>query len=231
MVGDLGRRAAKEFSGSIIAQVQLPGAAKVEHTGESERSRYRSLECGEAQSKVASGGVSGHAEPLEVEPGEEIILVYVQSTVSAADVLKGARPAATRISYTAILHVPGCDAGFFQRMAKMAGIGEIVFRAPVAAVNKEDHGMRSISRRYSHVNKLIGVLAVRKAQIGVGRLLAENGFALHARQYRTAPLTSADRELVKAKIEQAEMACPRIGTTKFYFGRPGALSECDGAED
>jgi len=114
--------------------------------------------------------------------------VFAQGAVGAADVFKCSWPSAAGIAHATVFHVPGCDAGFRERVAKMSGIREIVFGAPVAAVDEEDDGMWAFSRGKARVDELIGVLAVRKTQIGPGRFLFQNGFALHAKQYRTARL-------------------------------------------
>ena len=51
----------------------------------------------------------------------------------------------------------------------MARVGEIVFCAPVAAVNKKHDRMRSLVLRDADVDKLIGIVAVGKAQVGLRR--------------------------------------------------------------
>jgi hypothetical protein len=63
----------------------------------------------------------------------------------------------------------------------MAGMSEVVFGAPEAAVDEENGGMRAFSGGKARVDELIRVLAIRKAQIGLGWFLAEDGFALHAK--------------------------------------------------
>ena len=186
MIWNFRGRSAEKSGGSVIAQVKFPGAMQVNDAGEREHMRNGALKSGEAKSKVASCGVAGDAELFQIEPGDGIILVLAQSAVGAADVLKRTGPSAAGISHTPVFHVPGCDAGIFQRVAKMTGVREVVFRTPEAAVDEEDDGMRAFSGGKARVNKLIGVLAVRKTQIGLGRFLAEDGFALHAEQYRTA---------------------------------------------
>lgn len=150
--------------------------------------RNGALKSGEAESQMASGGVAGDAELFEIEPGNGIVLVFAQCVVSAANVFKRSGPSAAGISHATVLHVPGCDARVFQGMAKMTGISEIVFGAPIAAMDEKDDGMRAFSGGKARVDELIWVLAVSKTQIGLGRFLVENGFALHAKQYRTARL-------------------------------------------
>src|SRR5690348_7122516 len=107
--------------------------------------RNRALKGGEAESQVASGGVAGDAELFQVEPGDGIVLMFAQCAVGAADVFKRSGPSAARVSHAAILHVPGRDAGIFERVAKMPGVSEVVFGAPEAAVDEEDDGMRAFS--------------------------------------------------------------------------------------
>src|SRR5579864_5127351 len=117
----------------------------------------------ETESEMATGGVSGDAELFEVEPRDGIVFVLAQCTVRAADVLKRSGPSTARIAHAPVLDVPTGDAGLFERVAKMSGVSEIVFGAPVSAVDEEDDGMRAFSGGNANVNKLIRVLAVRKA--------------------------------------------------------------------
>jgi len=63
----------------------------------------------------------------------------------------------------------------------VSGVSEIVFRAPVTAVNEEDDGMRTFAGGNANVDKLTWVLAVREAQIRLGRFLFQDSFALHAK--------------------------------------------------
>jgi hypothetical protein len=53
-------------------------------------------------------------------------------------------------------------------------------------VNKEDDGMRAFTCGKANVDKLIWVLSVREAEIGLRWFLLQNGFALHGEKYRTA---------------------------------------------
>ena|SRR5215831_12035499 len=144
------------------------------------------LKRGEANSKVAAGGVPGDAKSFQVEPRDGIIFVLEQSTVGLADVLKCSGPCAAGIAHATVFNVPGCDAGFLEPVAKMSCISEVIFGAPVAAVNEEDNRMRTFACGKANVDKLIWILSVRKAQISLRRFLFQDGFALHAKQYRTA---------------------------------------------
>ena len=186
MVGNIGGRAAEKGRSSVIAQVQLPGAAQVEHAGERKHMRYGALKRCETEREMATGGVSGDAELFEVEPRDGIIFMFAQCAIGAADILKCSGPSAAGIAHAPVLDVPGGDTGLLQGVAKMSGVSEIIFRAPIAAVNEEDDWMRAFSGRNADVNELIWVLAVREAQIGLRRFLFQDGFTLHAKQYRTA---------------------------------------------
>jgi hypothetical protein len=148
------------------------------------------LKRGEAERKVAAGGVSGDAELFEIKFGERIIFVREQCAIGAANVLKRAGPSAAGIAHAAVFDVPSRDAGFFERVAKMSSVSQVVFGTPVAAVNEEDDRMRAFARGKTNVNKLIWVLPVRKAQIRIRRFLFQDGFTLHAMQYKTAARNS-----------------------------------------
>ena len=119
--------------------------------------------------------------------------MFAQGVVGVADVFKRSGPSAAGIPHTAVFHIPGGDAGFRERVAKMAGISEIVLGAPVAAMDEEDNGMWAISRGKARLDELIWVLAVRKTKIRGGRFLIQNGFALHAEKYRTAVIATRFR--------------------------------------
>jgi hypothetical protein len=186
VVWNFSRRAAKEGSSRVIAQVKLPGAAKVKYAGKREHARYGGFKCSETNSKVPAGGVAGDTNPLEVKFDERVIFMRMQSTIDAADILKGSGPASAGIAHATILNVPGGDTDFFQRSAKMSRINKVVLSPPITAVYEEDHGVRAFAFRQAHVNKLVRVLAVRETQIGCGRLFAEDVFTLHASSIKQA---------------------------------------------
>jgi hypothetical protein len=154
---------------------------QINNAGERQHMRNGTLKGGETEGQMASGGVAGDAEPFHIEPGDGIILVFEQCMVRATDVLKSSGPSAAGIPHATIFHVPGGDASIFQRVAKMTGVSEVVFGAPEAAVDEENDGMRAFSDGKARVDELIGVVAIRKAQVRLGWFLAEDGFALHAK--------------------------------------------------
>src|SRR5689334_103866 len=186
MVWNFTGRTAKKRSGGVTAQMQLPGSAKVQHACKREDASYRTLKRGKTYGQVPSGRVSSDAESLKVEFGNGIVLVFEQGMVSAANVLKRPWPAAAGISHATVFHIPCGNTEFLQGIAEMPGVSEVVFGAPVAPMNEENHWVRSFSCGNPYVRKLIRVLPVGKAQIGVGWFFAENSFALHGKKYRTA---------------------------------------------
>src|SRR5215472_17377513 len=99
---------------------------------------------GQAEGKLSAGGVSGHAEPLDVELGVLVFTVLQQRVVGGTDVLKGARPSPARIPDAAVFHVPSSDAGVLQPVTQMARVVEVVLRAPIPAVDKKDYRMRGL---------------------------------------------------------------------------------------
>src|SRR5262249_16202258 len=103
----------------------------------------------------------------------------IEKTVRAAQVFKRARPSTAGISHATVLNVPCSNANLLQRIAEMAGVDQVILRAPIAAGNKQENWMWSFCRGQTHVNKLVFVLAVWNAQVRIRRLLGENGFALH----------------------------------------------------
>jgi hypothetical protein len=71
-------------------------------------------------------------------------------------------------------------------VTKVARVCEVIFGAPVAAVDEEDDRMRALASGKADIDELIWVLAVRDSQVRIGRFLFETGLALHAKQYRPA---------------------------------------------
>jgi len=110
----------------------------------------------------------------------------------------------------------------------MPSVSEIVFGAPVTAMDEKNYGMRPFSSRNTYVRKLIRVLPVGKAQIGVRWLLAENSFALHGKKYRTA---ARRKHSAKKRSGRPEGPARDYLNRIFYFGREAPLFECDGADD
>src|SRR5215469_9392133 len=160
MVGNIRRRTAEEFGDGVIAQVQFPGAAQVENAGKREDSRRGLLESGKGKSELASSGMACDTNSIDVEARSFAGRFGAKKLIGAADVGEGAGPSATRIAHATVFDVPAGDAAHFQRVAEMAGVSEIVFRAPVSAVNEKNHGMRTVAGGKMNVGELVGISAV-----------------------------------------------------------------------
>ena len=87
-----------------------------------------------------------------------------------ADILKRARPAATWLAGAAILDIPGREARRGQRGADEPKVGQIVARAPVAAMNTDHDWVRPMPGGNAQVAELLGSGAICDALVGVGRL-------------------------------------------------------------
>src|SRR5579859_1452235 len=131
MVGNLGGGTVQEFDDRIVAEMKLVGALQVDDSGERDYPRDGPFVGGEADGKLASGGVSHHYDFL----GVEIMLgrVLHEIVVGGADVGEGAGPASAIVAHAAVFEIGGGDAFCRQRGAEVAGMIEIVFGAPVAA--------------------------------------------------------------------------------------------------
>lgn len=178
MVRHLGWRAAKKTCDSVVAQMQLPAAMQIKHAGQREYASDGRFMGGKAECKLASGRVPGNAEALAIE-SRKFMLPVENEAKSGANIFKCPWPAATGIADAAVLNIAGGYADLFQRVAEMSGVSQIVFCAPVTAVDKKHHRMRRFALRDADINKLVGITAIGKAQIGIRRLGGQNVFARH----------------------------------------------------
>src|SRR5215831_10554808 len=197
MVRNFAGRAAQELSDRVVAQVKVPTAPQIEYAGQGQHARDGALMRREAQGKLSARGMSGDAHSAQIELGVAIVGLPAQSTVGAADIFKASRPSPARISHTAILDIPGGQARTLQRMTEMAGVGQVILSAPVAAMNKEDQWMRSFTGRQPNVCELIWICAVGEPKVRLRRLLSQDVFTLHgSAKYRTGLCRSAKPELL-----------------------------------
>src|SRR5215472_16184125 len=127
----------------------------------------RGLKGSQANCQLSTCRVAGDAKAFQIEPRERVLLVSIEQAIRAAKVFKSTRPSTASIAHTTVLYVPACDAGLLQCIAEMAGISEIIFRAPIAAMNEENNWMGPFSRGQAHVDKLVFILSVLKPQIGI----------------------------------------------------------------
>lgn len=180
VIWDFSWRAAKKTGDSVVAEVQFPTAMKIEHAGQRKALLDCRFVCSKTESELAPGRVSGSTEAGEIKLRLSVLLVIIlQQAVCSADVFKGPRPSATWIANAAVFDVPCGNAGRFQCLAEMAGVSEIVFSTPVAAVNQEYNWVPAFARGKAHINELIGVLTIVQAKIGFGWFCGENVVALH----------------------------------------------------
>src|SRR5215472_16823430 len=136
---------------------------------------------------MASGRVTGHAQSFQIS----VTRMRPKEFIGRTYVLKCARPGSAWISYTPVFHIPRCDSSFCQCCAEMSSVREIVFGSPVAAMNKEDNGMRPLAVRHTDIHKLIGVGAIHHSVIRIGRFPAQDGF-FHVTEYKCVSRRFAD---------------------------------------
>src|SRR3989442_1208615 len=117
--------------------MKLPAATQVEHTRQRQDASHRAFMSSQAKRKLSARGMSGDAHPVEVEFSTTVIRSIAQSVKGAANIFKAAWPSAARISHAAVFNIPSGHACGFERMAKMARIGQVILGSPIAAVNKE----------------------------------------------------------------------------------------------
>lgn len=103
--------------------------------------------------------------------------VLNKKVVGRPDVGKCARPASAIVADAPVFQIGSCQSPGGERGTEMPGMIKIVSGAPVAAVDVDDQRMRrrglSFGRK-TQVEKLIGIGAVREANIGLRRLPIEN---------------------------------------------------------
>ena len=84
--------------------------------------------------------------------------------------------------------------------------------APVAAVDEKDDWVKAFSGGKTNINELIWVLPVRKAQIRTRWFLFQDGFTLHAEQYRTAMQVSLKAAQDRSTAGQRLFWCEVLGS-------------------
>src|SRR6266436_5971623 len=94
--------------------------------------------------------------------------------VPATHILECARPAAAGIAHPAIFHIPGGKPLGGKSGAKMAVVGEVILRTPVAAVKVDDYGKRTSGFRHPQFTELIWVGTVGQTSVRRWRRCSEN---------------------------------------------------------
>ena len=90
-------------------------------------------------------------------------------TRARLDVVEGARPAAAGVAEAPVLDVPRRDAVGGEVDAQVPGMGQVVDRLPVAAVEHDDERERPAACRQAQVTELEWLVAVDDTRVGVGR--------------------------------------------------------------
>src|SRR5947209_17836159 len=65
----------------------------------------------------------------------------------------------------------------------MSRINTVVLGPPITTMDEKRQRMRPLAGRHAHVNNLVGIRPIGNLPVGVRRLLRENIFAVHGRQY------------------------------------------------
>src|SRR5258708_23933162 len=102
--------------------------------------------------------------------------MLMQNAIRAAYVFKAAGPSSAGISHATVFYIPCGNAGFLQRMAKVAGISQIVLGPPIATVNEEHSRMRTFSGGNSHIDELVLGLTVVDPRVWIPPLLVQGVF-------------------------------------------------------
>src|SRR5579863_9074997 len=82
---------------------------------------------------------------------------------AGADVIEGSGPSAARVAETPILQAPGGDALACERLAHVSEMRQVIFGSPIATVDHDCRGMRSVASRRAQLAELKLVRAVGDA--------------------------------------------------------------------
>jgi hypothetical protein len=119
---------------------------------------------------VPAGGVTHHDDAAEIE---RVLLAKAAKMVDAgAYVQERSRPTAARIADPAILDSPSREAVPGQRVAEATNVIDSVLRAPAAAMNDDDDGVRSSGFGKPKISELQRIAAIGDPCIGswIGQL-------------------------------------------------------------
>src|SRR5580700_10647804 len=94
-------------------------------------------------------------KPVQVQMKSGMLLQ--NEAVGGTDILKRAGPSSIEIAYTPVFGVEGRDPGGSQRLAQVSGVREVILRAPIAAVDVQENGARTLGARQTDFEKLIYV--------------------------------------------------------------------------
>ena len=116
-------------------------------------------------------GVPHRDDPIKVEPvrlGDN-----AQVVGAAADVRKGARPAAAVVTDPTVLERPRCDATARQSRCQLCAMCNVELRLPATAVDENGNRVRTFPSWQSQVDELQRIAAVMNTS--VRRRVLESG--------------------------------------------------------
>lgn len=106
-----------------------------------------------------------------------ILGCFFQMQRGIAYVVHRARISAAGLSDAPVLQIPRSETARGDGSAEVAGMGKVVFGVPVAAVDKNDDGMRAFSLRQAQIDELVAVIAIRDPRVSFRRRQRENVLA------------------------------------------------------
>ena len=181
-LGNLRRGASEKLGRHVVADAVVEGSTKVvdpcqrddafgcERFRASNR-RVRELRArSRPKRQVPAGGVAHHDDAAEIE---RVLLAKPAKMVDAgAYVQERSRPTAARIADPAILDSPSREAVPRQRVAEATNVVDGVLRAPAAAMNDDDDGVRSSGFGKPQISELQRIAAIGDPCIGsrIGQL-------------------------------------------------------------
>ncbi len=174
------RRAAQKLAHHAVAELQRVRAAQIRNGGHRHHAAHidGELRC-QPQHQLPAGGMPRRHQPLEIQV---VALGDARQMFCAVQhVVHRSRPAAARIAEPSVLDAPRSGARFRQRRAQVAGVIEIVLRAPESAVNEEHGRVRTWTARQPQIPELKRILAVRNARVRLGRREPQNILAHQGR--------------------------------------------------
>ena len=116
--------------------------------------RRKPVSPGCPEGEMATSRVTSHDNSSQIE--RKICCQLAKMVDRPCDIQIGPRPAASIVTETTILDIPGCNTGSSQIRAQMAHIFKGVQRAPAAAMNHDDDRKRPRTIRQSQITELCG---------------------------------------------------------------------------
>jgi hypothetical protein len=161
--------------------MQGEGSLQIDYSGQRNYAAERAFVRRQTQRKLPARRMPHHRQAVQIKMESGMLLL--NKAVGGLDVLERLRPPAT-VTVTVIAHAPvfdieGGDARRSQRFAEVSGMGEVILRAPKAAVDVQQSGVRPLRQRQTHLKKLIRVGAIGYALVRLRLRLGEHVFGGH----------------------------------------------------